>query len=58
MSPDDKAKLVDLLQYFCKTEVGMCGDGENDCGGGVVDDRDDGCDAKQWEPNQMNARVF
>jgi cation-transporting ATPase 13A3/4/5 len=32
MSPDDKATLVDNLQNFCQTEVGMCGDGANDCG--------------------------
>ena len=32
MSPDDKATLVSNLQEFCKTEVGMCGDGANDCG--------------------------
>jgi cation-transporting P-type ATPase 13A2 len=32
MSPDDKAKLVEKLQQFCQTEVGMCGDGANDCG--------------------------
>lgn len=32
MSPDDKATLVANLQTFCKTEVGMCGDGANDCG--------------------------
>lgn len=32
MSPDDKAKLVEQLQAFCRTEVGMCGDGANDCG--------------------------
>lgn len=32
MSPDDKAKLVEKLREFCKTEVGMCGDGANDCG--------------------------
>ena len=32
MSPDDKASLVEQLQTFCKTEVGMCGDGANDCG--------------------------
>lgn len=32
MSPDDKAKLVEQLQDYCKTEVGMCGDGANDCG--------------------------
>lgn len=32
MSPDDKARLVEKLQGFCKAEVGMCGDGANDCG--------------------------
>ena len=32
MSPDDKARLVESLQRVCKTEVGMCGDGANDCG--------------------------
>ena len=32
MSPDDKANLVEKLQSFCKTEVGLCGDGANDCG--------------------------
>mmetsp|Transcript_38181 Transcript_38181/g.36539 ORF Transcript_38181/g.36539 Transcript_38181/m.36539 type:complete len:199 (+) Transcript_38181:1276-1872(+) len=32
MSPEDKAILVEQLQGFCKTEVGMCGDGANDCG--------------------------
>lgn len=32
MSPDDKATLVENLQSFTKTEVGMCGDGANDCG--------------------------
>jgi cation-transporting ATPase 13A2 len=32
MSPDDKATLVKNLQDFVKTEVGMCGDGANDCG--------------------------
>jgi len=31
MSPEDKALLVERLQNFCKTEVGMCGDGANDC---------------------------
>ena len=31
MSPEDKASLVESLQKFCKTEVGMCGDGANDC---------------------------
>ena len=32
MAPDDKARLVMQLQEHCKTEVGMCGDGANDCG--------------------------
>ena len=32
MSPDDKARLVELLQDTTKTQVGMCGDGANDCG--------------------------
>jgi cation-transporting ATPase 13A3/4/5 len=32
MSPDDKAKLVEQLQTFLKLDVGMCGDGANDCG--------------------------
>jgi cation-transporting ATPase 13A2 len=32
MSPDDKATLVEKLQAFTKAEVGMCGDGANDCG--------------------------
>lgn len=31
MSPDDKAILVDRLQIFLKREIGMCGDGANDC---------------------------
>lgn len=31
MSPDDKAVLVDLLQDTMETQVGMCGDGANDC---------------------------
>ena len=31
MTPDDKARLVEQLQEFCRTEVGMCGDGANDC---------------------------
>lgn len=31
MSPEDKATLVDRLQTICKIEVGMCGDGANDC---------------------------
>jgi len=32
MSPDDKANLVELLQDTMKVQVGMCGDGANDCG--------------------------
>ena len=32
MSPDDKTNLIEKLQEYCKTEVGMCGDGANDCG--------------------------
>jgi cation-transporting ATPase 13A2 len=32
MSPDDKAKLVELLQEEMKCQIGMCGDGANDCG--------------------------
>lgn len=32
MSPDDKAYLVEELQKNLKVEVGMCGDGANDCG--------------------------
>ena len=32
MSPDDKAVLVELLQDTMKTQIGMCGDGANDCG--------------------------
>ena len=32
MSPDDKTKLIEKLQLFFKTEVGMVGDGANDCG--------------------------
>ena len=32
MSPDDKAFLVENLQKHLKVEVGMCGDGANDCG--------------------------
>jgi P-type E1-E2 ATPase len=32
MQPDDKTKLIEKLQHFCKTEVGMVGDGANDCG--------------------------
>ncbi len=31
MTPDDKATLVTNLKKYCKTEVGMCGDGANDC---------------------------
>lgn len=32
MSPDDKATLVELLQITMEVQVGMCGDGANDCG--------------------------
>jgi len=32
MSPDDKAMLIELLQDTMKTQIGMCGDGANDCG--------------------------
>ena len=32
MSPDDKANLVELLQDAMQTQIGMCGDGANDCG--------------------------
>lgn len=32
MSPDDKAYLVESLQTHIKSEIGMCGDGANDCG--------------------------
>ena len=32
MSPEDKADLVELLQQTMKVQVGMCGDGANDCG--------------------------
>ena len=32
MSPDDKANLVELLQDTMETQIGMCGDGANDCG--------------------------
>ena len=32
MSPDDKALLVDSLQTVFDMNVGMCGDGANDCG--------------------------
>lgn len=32
MSPDDKANLIELLQETMKVQVGMCGDGANDCG--------------------------
>jgi cation-transporting P-type ATPase 13A2 len=31
MTPEDKADLVGLLQDTFKTQVGMCGDGANDC---------------------------
>lgn len=29
--PDDKAKLVSELQSFLGLDIGMCGDGANDC---------------------------
>ena len=32
MSPDDKAILVENLQNTMDTQIGMCGDGANDCG--------------------------
>ena len=33
MSPDDKALLVTSLQnYLLDQQIGMCGDGANDCG--------------------------
>ena len=31
MAPDDKAVLIGLLQDTFHTQVGMCGDGANDC---------------------------
>ena len=31
MSPEDKANLVELLQDTMKVQIGMCGDGANDC---------------------------
>jgi cation-transporting ATPase 13A3/4/5 len=31
MSPDDKANLVSLLQTRMQKQIGMCGDGANDC---------------------------
>lgn len=32
MGPDDKALLVQNMQSILKEQVGMCGDGANDCG--------------------------
>ncbi len=32
MSPDDKAHLIELLQNYLEVQIGMCGDGANDCG--------------------------
>ena len=32
MGPDDKACLVENMQNILKEQVGMCGDGANDCG--------------------------
>lgn len=31
MTPDDKARLVSELQNFLRLDIGMCGDGANDC---------------------------
>lgn len=31
MAPEEKAVLVENLQSFLKVEIGMCGDGANDC---------------------------
>ena len=32
MGPDDKASLVENMQKILKEQIGMCGDGANDCG--------------------------
>lgn len=32
MSPDDKADLVESLRDVLDEQIGMCGDGANDCG--------------------------
>lgn len=32
MGPDDKANLVENLQNVLEEQIGMCGDGANDCG--------------------------
>jgi cation-transporting ATPase 13A3/4/5 len=32
MGPDDKANLVKNLQVVMDEQIGMCGDGANDCG--------------------------
>lgn len=32
MSPEDKENLIKLLQDTTKVQIGMCGDGANDCG--------------------------
>jgi len=32
MSPEDKENLIKLLQEHTKVQIGMCGDGANDCG--------------------------
>jgi len=32
MSPDDKEKLIESLQEVLDQQIGMCGDGANDCG--------------------------
>lgn len=31
MSPNDKSKLIELLQQNTSYQIGMCGDGANDC---------------------------
>lgn len=31
MTPEDKATLVEQLQFFLRLDIGMCGDGANDC---------------------------
>ena len=32
MGPEDKASLVENLQQLLDEQIGMCGDGANDCG--------------------------
>ena len=31
MSPNNKAQLIEILQRETDCEIGMCGDGANDC---------------------------